>query len=170
MTLGIGRRLFRAFTLFELLIVLAIIAIFTGVFVLRFDDGSTEEALAQASQELKSTALKAKKRAYAYRLNQYIVFSSGAYTLTEHPPVGERDDWGDRSNVANETHRIPPGVDMELYPSRAVTRSNARIVVWVFRASGLNDPLAVRFTKERSYMRLTFNVLTALAEEETFIE
>jgi hypothetical protein len=33
----------------------------------------------------------------------------------------------------------------------------------------LNDPLSVRFLHGDSYTRLTFNVLTGLAEEETFI-
>jgi len=42
--------------------------------------------------------------------------------------------------------------------------------VWTFRDSGLSDPLKLRFSFGRSYTILDFNVLTARAEEETFLE
>ena len=53
MTLATGKSRSRGFTLFELLITLAIIALFSGFFVLRFDDGATEDALTKAATDLK---------------------------------------------------------------------------------------------------------------------
>ena len=59
---------------------------------------------------------------------------------------------------------------MELLPPGEKRWTKEPGFFWTFRSSGLSDPLAVRFTTGRSYTRLTFNVLTGLAEEETFIE
>lgn len=172
---GSDRSRARGFTLFEILIVLAIIALFTSFFLLRFDDGAAEEALSEASAELKGAALKAKRRAYAFRRNQYIVFSKSGFVLTERPPVA--DSFGapppperEGSRVYREAFRLPSGVATELYPAGATKPVNAPLVVWSFRASGLNDPFTVRFVHDRSYARLQFNVLTATANEEMVVE
>ncbi len=164
----------RGFTLFELLIVLAIIALFSGFFLLRFDDGATEEALTAATNDLKSAAFKAKKRAYTFRRDQYIVFAPGGYLLTERPPTLSGDaplagGEGSASAYA-EPFRLPGGVVMELRPPGAGKWTREPGIWWTFRSSGLNDPLAVRFSMGRSYSRLEFNVLTGLPEEEMFLE
>jgi prepilin-type N-terminal cleavage/methylation domain-containing protein len=164
----------RAFTLFEVLIVLAIIALFTGVFILRFEDGDTEESLTRAATDLKAAALKAKKRAYAFRRDQYLVFNRGGWVLTERPPTDFRAlrvaAPDDARPAYSEPFRLATGVEMDLQPPGATKWTREPGYVWTFRSSGLNDPLKVRFSKGRSYARLDFNVLTALAEEEIVIE
>lgn len=164
-----------AFTLFEILIVLAIIAMFTGFFLLRFDDGAAEESLSRGSTDLKGAALKAKKRAYAFRRDQFIHFTNGGFVLTESPPLAEDAlpfgaDVRESGGVV-ESFRLPPNVTMELLPPGATRWTRQPGQVWTFRASGLSDPLSVRFLYgDTSYTRLSFNVLTGLAEEETFLE
>jgi len=164
----------RAFTLFEVLIVLAIIALFTGFFLLRFDDGATEEALATATTDLKTAAFKAKKRAYAFRRDQYIVFSPGGFLLTERPPAldgtAPPPPGEEHGGAYAEPFRLPSGVVMELRPPGSSKWTREPGVAWTFRSSGLNDPLSVRFSMGRSYSRLEFNVLTGLPAEEVFIE
>jgi prepilin-type N-terminal cleavage/methylation domain-containing protein len=165
----------RGFTLFELLIVLAIIALFTGFFLLRFDDGATEEALTNATTDLKTAAFKAKKRAYAFRRDQYIIFSPGGFLLTERPPgldgIAPLSAEAEGAAPAySEPFRLPGGVIMDLRPPGATKWTREPGIYWTFRSSGLNDPLAVRFSMGRSYSRLEFNVLTGLPEEEMFIE
>lgn len=174
MTSATGELRTRGFTLFEVLIVLAIIALFTGFFLLRFDDGATEEALAKGSTELRGAALKAKKRAYAFRRNQYIVFSPGGFSITESPPLPEesRSIFATEQNERSyrESFSLPEGVSQEWMAAGDKRWSRQPGFYWTFRASGLSDPLTVRLTRGRSYTRLNFNALTGLAEEETFIE
>lgn len=163
------------FTLFEVLIVLAIIALFTSFFLLRFDDGAAEEALSQASTDLRGAALKAKKRAYTFRRDQYIVFSPKGFVLTERPPVegglsSPPPDGDAAGRIYHESFQLPDGLTMELRPPGAEKWTRQPGTYWTFRSSGLSDPISVRFSTGRSYTSLSFNVLTALAEEETFIE
>lgn len=168
------RREARAFTLFEVLIVLAIIALFTGVFLLRFEDGETEESLNRAANDLKGAALKAKKRAYAFRRDQYLVFSKDGFVLTERPPTDFRAlrlaSAEDGRPAYREPFRLASGVVMDLQPPGEAKWTREPGYVWTFRSSGLNEPLKVRFSRGRSYARLDFNVLTALADEEIVIE
>jgi prepilin-type N-terminal cleavage/methylation domain-containing protein len=177
MTSATGERTARCegYSLFEVLIVLAIIAMFTGFFLVRFDDGAAEEGLTQAATDIKAAALKAKKRAYAFRRDQYILFSRGGFVLTESPPLAEgaaaiepRPEA--RGGSFNESYRVPSEATMELLPPGSKRWTKEPGIVWTFRSSGLSDPMAVRFTVGKSYARLQFNVLTGLAEEEIFIE
>ncbi len=163
------------YSLFEVLIVLAIIAMFTGFFLVRFDDGATEESLTQAATDIKAAALKAKKRAYAFRRDQYILFDRGGFVLTESPPVAEaalaiepRPEA--RGGAFHESYRLPAETVMELMPPGTKRWTKEPGYFWTFRSSGLSDPMAVRFSIGKSYARLQFNVLTGLAEEEMFLE
>jgi prepilin-type N-terminal cleavage/methylation domain-containing protein len=177
MTSATGERSARCggYSLFEVLIVLAIIAMFTGFFLIRFDDGANEEALNKAATDLKAAALKAKKRAYTFRRDQYILFNRGGFVLTESPPLAEgaepiepREEG--RGGSFNESYGVPSEATMELLPPGSKRWTKEPGIVWTFRSSGLSDPMAVRFTMGKSYARLQFNVLTGLAQEEIFIE
>jgi prepilin-type N-terminal cleavage/methylation domain-containing protein len=157
------------FTLLEMLIVLAVIAMFTGVFMLRFDDGHVERTLYQTAVDIRGIALKSKKRSFAFRKNQYIVFTPKSFWTTETPPLEEGLAVAS-SGQGPESFIIPGDVIMEIKPPGSQRWINPKGHAWNFRASGLSDPMEVRFTMGRSYTNLNFNVLTGLAEEETILE
>ena len=163
----------RGFSLLEILIVFSIIVLFAGFFALRFDDSQSEEMLARASTGLKTAALKAKRRSYAYRRDHYIVFDSKGFRVTERSsyeePLGRASEKPEDTAVF-ERFEIPAGVKFEILPTGAEKWTKPNRFVWTFRDSGLSDPLAVRFRAGSSFTKLTFNVLTGRAEEETIIQ
>ncbi len=172
MTSGTGSRS-RGFSLLEILIVFSIIVLFAGFFALRFDDSQSEEMLARASTGLKTAALKAKRRSYAYRRDHYIVFDSKGFRVTERASY-EQPGGGFARNPEDSAvfkrFDIPAGVKVEILPAGSEKWSKPNRFVWTFRDSGLSDPLSVRFRAGASHTKLTFNVLTGLAEEETIIQ
>lgn len=170
---GTGNRS-RGFSLLEILIVFSIIVLFAGFFALRFDDSHSEEILAEASTGLKTAALKAKRRSYAFRRDHYIVFNNREFQVTERvsyedDPSGELTEDPEDAAVFKRVE-IPVGVKIEFLPPGADEWTKKNRFVWTFRDSGLSDPLSVRFTAGSSYTQLTFNVLTGLAEEATIIQ
>jgi len=165
-----GARRVPAFTLLEMLITLGVIALFAGYFVLRFDDGRTEEALTQASSELRIAALRSKRQSYAFRQDRHIVLVPGGFVATDRPlPEDYLPGVGELPSGAAFT-ALPRGVRMEWQLPGSPAWESREPFVWSFRSSGLSDPIAVRFTFEHSYTLLRFNVLTGLADEETYIE
>lgn len=157
------------FTLLEILIVLAVIAMFTGVFMLRFDDGHSERTLGKLSVDIRGAAIKSKKRSYTFRKNQYIVFQTNAFWTSETPPLEGGLAFQPPAH-GKEVFQVPGDVAMEIRPPGSQRWIRPKGVGWTFRASGLSDPMEVRFTMDRSYTYLNFNVLTGLAEEETVLE
>lgn len=157
------------FSILEVLLVLAIIVLFSGYFMLRFDDSRAEQVLAQISADLKGAALKAKKRSYAFRRDQYLVFSGNAFWTTENPPRQE-EILLPEPGAAFDRFTFPSDVLVEYRPPGTGRWQKLPAYVWTFRESGLSEPLSVRFTTGRSYTAMHFNALTGLAEEETFLE
>lgn len=173
MTSGTGSRT-SGFSLLEILIVFSIILLFAGFFALRFDDSHAEQVLAESSVALKTASLKAKRRSFAFRRDHYIVFNLRGFRVTERispdeASIGGFDQDPDDAAVFKR-FALPEGVKMEVLPSGQEKWVKPNGFVWVFRDSGLSDPLSVRFSSGTSYTKLSFNVLTGLAEEETVIQ
>ena len=158
------------FSLLEILIVLAILALFSGYFLLRFDDSEAEELLSRSSQGVQRLALKAKKRSDVYKRDQYVVFSPGSVLLSDSSTGRVDGVDGDFTNPIIDSLEIPLGVRIEVRAKDGSTWQKLNELVWTFRDSGLSDPLELRFSFGRSYTIVDFNVLTARAEEETFLE
>lgn len=160
----------RGFTLLETIIVLGIMAMFLGFFVVRFDDSHTEEILTTAADDVRLAAVKAKRESYAFRKDRYIRFGPAGFELRDSPGAGAAPVGMALLEGNAEFYPVPPGVVMEIWPPGAVKWVKlSQDYVWTFRESGLSEPLGIRFLAGKSYTILRFNVLTGLAEEETFI-
>lgn len=170
MTSVTGKPRSRGFTLLETIIVLGIMAMFLGFFVVRFDDSRTEEILTEAADNIRLAALKAKRESYAFRKNRFIRFGPRGFELADSPGDGPAGVGMVFREDNAEYFPVPSGVVMEVWPPGAVKwQKLTQDYVWTFRESGLSEPLGVRFSVGNSYTILRFNVLTGLAEEETFI-
>ncbi len=157
----------RGFTVLEILITLGIIVLFSSFFVFQFAESQSESLIRETGQELKKMALQAKRSSFAGRQDQFIVFSGNLIFLT--------DGWTERmtgiedlpeSDVLGE-YLVPEGVGISLRSHSTGEWQRSEVDVWVFRGSGLNDPVEVRITHDRSYMLLEFNALTGIAAEES---
>lgn len=157
----------RAFTLLEILIVLSIIILFSSLFALHFDGRRSEELIAPLGKDFQSMALKAKRRSFAYRRDQYLVVKDRNIILTESPKG--------RDPLAETIERIqiPETVSLKVRSKHLFDDDSwipAEGFNWRFRRSGLNDPVGFRFSYDRSYLELDFDALTAIPAEASFYE
>lgn len=159
----------RAFTLLEVLITLSIIALFSGFFLLRFDDDRAGEVLSGVSQELKATAILAKNRSHSFRRDQYIVFDRAGFRLSERVPRPGAEGVKSGESESGSDFDFPADLKVEVMPMSGTNWLPLRQYVWHFRSSGLNEPVSFRFSVGQSYTQLRFHALTARAEEETTI-
>lgn len=143
-------------TLFEILIVLAIIALFTGVFVLRFDESDDERLLSSVSAELRNTAATAKDSAFAFRRDYYVVLGEGGFYMTDRRPLGDFSE----GPPLEEPVSLPDGVEMKIRVGDDARWREPSGFIWHFRRSGLSDPVEVRFARGNSYVALDFPVLS----------
>tara|TARA_R110002096_G_scaffold116864_5_gene253317 strand:+ start:2354 stop:2848 length:495 start_codon:yes stop_codon:yes gene_type:complete len=156
----------RGFSILEILITLAVVVLFSGFFVLYFDDSQDEELLTRCSSEVKGLALKAKKRSFAYRREHYLILSRSSILLSDSfDPESSEGSAG----LVEKAFQVPAEVRMEILPPGKSKWVLVTEYLWTFRDSGLSDPVQLRFSVGGSYTELKFNVLTGQADEVTFI-
>ncbi len=161
------RRPAAGFTLLEMIIVLAVIALFSGLFAMRFGDSKAEASLTDASHHLRKMAHEAKSLSFTYKTDYFIVLESNSFRLTQKRPIDE-PLLGAASD--GKSVNIPAGVNYQVRLPNQRKWQAPRGLAWHFRSSGLCDPLLVRFSSGTSYVALDFNVLTGRADETSFFE
>ena len=112
----------QGFSLLEILIVLAILVMFAGFFLLRFNDSDAEEKLVRSAAGIQGLALKAKKRSDTFKSDQYIVFSPGNFLLSDSLAGGVEQD---QIKSVIDSVEIPDGVECSV-KARNVTIKGAR--------------------------------------------
>jgi len=149
------------FTLIEILIVVAIIALFTGAFLFRIGESGDERVLSSVSGDFRDAALSAKELAHAFRRDHYIVFGGDGFVLTDRPPV---PGMVTVPSIADPVV-LPEGVMARIRDRAGTSWRDPAGHAWRFRRSGLNDPIEIRFSRGNSYVILDFPVLTVRASE-----
>lgn len=155
------------FTLLEILIVLSIIVLFSGLFALHFDSRRSEELIAPLGREFQSLVLKAKRRSFAYRRDQYLVIEDRSILLTESPRKSVP------LNGPVERIKIPETVSLKIRSRHLFGEDDwipANGFNWRFRRSGLNDPVSFRFSYDHSFLELDYDALTAVPAESSFYD
>jgi len=167
----------RAFTLMEMLIVLAIIGlVFAGTFA-GLSSLNSQKVLTQPYEDIRSMAKTAWQRAMTEQRAWQIRFYPDRFVLEPRQAVNEDDrklfqtaDQSMQRGSGVETVTVPPEVVMEVRrwgQSQWFRPQASPPITWIFEHSGLCEPLSVRFTSEESgTLGAQFDPLTASVTEE----
>lgn len=146
-----------AFTLLEILMVLAVIALLLGVVVPLTSGFSREGEFRDVVRGLLVLAKTARTDAMTSGHAAEVIFEKRAFALRR---AGEEE--------ASETVQIPRDMQYTIRPFGAdkVLRPDAQR--WIFQPTGLCEPLTVRLTDGEAWMEVTFDPLTASIADEGY--
>ena len=168
----------RAFTLMEIMIVLAIIGLvfagsYRGITAL-----NEQAALQKPFEDLRSMAKTAWQRSMLSQRSWQIHFFADYFVL-EPKQAANADD----QRMYNDSDKqkglgsgppavhVAPGISMEIRrwgrpESEWITMQKKTEVTWIFEPSGLLEPISVRFTSDRGTVGAKFDPLTASVKED----
>ena len=168
----------RAFTLMEMLIVLAIISLVFAGSYMGMAAVNDERALQKPYIDLRSMAKTAWQRAMHEQRAWQIRFYPDRFVLEPRLAVNADDQkmfreadkaMGRGSGV--DTVQVGEGIMVEVRRWGAkgwMQPKGEQVVAWVFEHSGLCEPISVRFTSEHGTVGAQFDPLTASVKEEIF--
>lgn len=179
----------RAFTLIEIILVIAVMLLAMTALVPLLSDRSDERVLKSAADALEKFARTARAEA-AYRgASASVLIRPDGFQLyvVEAPLSGDgRAEAADGSLLEDaglfepaaeerageqplvDSHLLPGGVVVKLRPWLATSWVEPEDYNWFFQPSGLCEPLAVRMEAGESWIELVFNPLTAQVQEESY--
>ncbi|MEM0896797.1 MAG: prepilin-type N-terminal cleavage/methylation domain-containing protein [Verrucomicrobiota bacterium] len=185
----------RAFTLIEVAVSIALIAMIIGLGAMSFNSLNAERRLLEPGQKLRKYArdglrlAMATQRAYAIELRD-------TYFVLREANVREEDieDWEERMRIEArktaldelyqqeeiaapleriiERYNLPPGTRVQFkrwiddYYNDIEPEQAAE---WQFDPSGICEPVSIRFMQDEGFVEMTFNPLTAKLQEERVI-
>ena len=156
-----------AFTLMEMVVVLAIMVLLTGFFAVQFGENTDEELLSPVAQDLKQLARQAVTEAAAYREDYAILLDPGQFQLVRGQGAGAG---GAVSLAVEETRSIPEGLIVGVRWFGDPEWKPVEGQAWLFRSGGLCEPIEIRLEIPRSkaFIELAFDPLTGMAEEQSY--
>lgn len=154
-----------AFTLLEVLTCIFIFLLIAGMFLGLTLEFNRDTTLDDTAAKLERLSRKACRSASAQNRRWVMVFEKGGFRLLQPKPT-EGEPLATTAEAVREplAHQLPEGVEMEIQRLNSRDWKKPGREIWEFTASGLCEPIAVRFTKDKSYVMLRFNPLTGLAE------
>jgi prepilin-type N-terminal cleavage/methylation domain-containing protein len=166
----------RAFTLMEMLLVLAIIGmVFAGSYI-GISSLNDQQALHEPYENLRSMAKTAWQRSLSEQNSWQIRFYPDRFVLEPKQAVNEDDRrmFMERDREMNrgsgvETVVVAPEILMEVRrwgQPHWFRPEKGMLVAWIFEHSGLCEPISVRFTSEHGTVGAQFDPLTASVKEE----
>lgn len=147
------------FTLLEIMVTLAIIAVLSTFFALRFVESSADDDLRTAAADLRLTAQKTSRLAEAHGGDFYLMLDQAGFGLGENVEVG---DFGE----ATFDYPLPKAIRLKLRRFGDERWMQPESFAWGFPANGLCEPLDVRLEKGRAYVEMSFNALTGRVDQE----
>ena len=146
-----------AFTLLEILMVLAIIALLLGVAVPLTSGFSREQELRDVMRGLLVLAKTARMDAMTTGHPAEVVFGKDAFGLRRA-----------REEEVSETVKIPHSMHYTLLPFGADKAERPDGQRWIFQPSGICEPVSVHLTDDEAWMEWRFDPLTAGIADESY--
>jgi prepilin-type N-terminal cleavage/methylation domain-containing protein len=173
-------RLARAFTLMELIVVMAIIALLSGSMMFVFSGMDEENSLRRPFSSVRSLAKKAWMRSLQEQLSWQIRILPDRFILepkqssggNDRPSLVRADAVADpKANRQSRTEVfvLEPGTRVEVQHWGDDRWLVPRPDFWVFEYSGLSEPIKIRIVNSFGSIAAQFDPLTASAGEEEFI-
>jgi len=155
-----------AFTLLEVLTCIFIFLLIAGMFIGLTAEFHRDSTLEDTASTLERLSRKACRGASAQNQPWIMVFEKNRFQLLQPKPTdSEKPAASKPANGDVFSHPLPEDVKMEIQRLNSRDWLKPDREIWEFTASGLCEPIAVRFTKGESYVVLRFNPLTGLAEQ-----
>lgn len=162
-----------AFSLLEMVIAMFIVSILMGLVILGTRSLLEDEQLRAASRKLVLMAKTARQYALLENRPYEIVMQADRWTLR---PVRDESS-GEEASAVSELgfqedevepveYVLPEKIKMKIRLWGSTDWEKPLELVWHFSAVGLCAPNSFRLEKEDSWMQVTFNPLTANAQEE----
>lgn len=157
------------FTLLEMIIALFILMLVLGMAVMATRNVFADEDLRQASRKLQVFAKTARKQACLEGRPWEIVFKPGLWLLkpAAGSGTGEPSDLSPADPEPVE-YRIPATLRWKIKIWGSKAWETPKETSWIFTSTGLCAPNRFRLERGDSWMELSFNSLTANAQDEEF--
>lgn len=159
----VSRRSLAGYTLIEIGIVLAIVAVLTAASLPFFGAELAERRLREPANALREMAADARARAMSAGTATFIILGDTGFQLEEEM---ETED-GEEQEPA-QSFSLQKGMRMEYRNPGDEKWSAPGDYHWTFRPSGVAMPIGVRFTYNKDTLEMDFDPLTGMVSEERF--
>jgi len=156
------------YTLIEIAIVLAIIAVITAASLPFFSAEFTEQRLRRPATALQEFAVKARAAAMESGRPTTIRFNEDGFALFTQ--WEEEDPDAHEAETPMETVPLERGLRLEWRRTEADAWLPVSGKEWIFYPSGICSPMGIRIAQGRASLELDFDILTSrVASEQFFI-
>lgn len=155
-----ARPVFHAFTILEVVMVLAITVLLLGLATPAITGMIKAEKLKAPARELEAMAITARCSALAEQRPYQIIIEQSGFQLIG-PAKGSEEQVLARS-------AIPSGVTFEMASWPSEKWQVPKRHIWYFPPSGLCEPIRVMFRKGDSYFSQRYSAITGWDQEESF--
>ncbi len=168
-------------TLIEIAIVIAIMVVSIAALVPLMISGSEEAKLKEAATEIATMARSARLTAvYEGGASQILFYEDGFELVLQQSDapdqLAEADvfftervpETEEQADGAGSYYELADGIKYKIRRWGDEGWSDPEDQIWIFRGSGISEPLAIRFELGEAWLEQRFSVLTAEVEEENY--
>lgn len=152
------RQATTAYTLLELCITLAIVAIMSGFAIPVIRSTAAEDQLWSVLRDLRAAALQGRQKAVTSGIPSAVILNGTTITVSPWPIPADILQGRPKRNPADTA-------TLETWSARDRRWQTAQ-EIWIFQPSGLSTPLRVRVRSQAGWIEQQYSPLTAAVEEE----